>query len=210
MNRRPSPWRPARTWLITAASSAVLLAGVLAGCAQPEDQPADAGSPADAAPADLLAEHGLDGLDARQLIDRLDQLPLQERPAALNVSVRADEVVLSDSHEHQAQLPLPDESVYVSFAPYETQTHECTYHSPTGCKGELRNTDVAVSVTDDASGETILKDTFTTFDNGFVGLWLPRNISANVAVEAKGKRAAATISTQGADALTCITTLRLT
>ena len=71
---------------------------------------------------------------------------------------------------------MPSDEIYVSAAPYQSQTHDCYYHSPTGCLGELRNADVAVTVTDTATGEVIVDEDTRTLDNGFVGIWLPRGI----------------------------------
>ena len=104
---------------------------------------------------------------------------------------------------------MPADEFYVSFAPYVSRTHDCHFHSLTTCVGELQNAEVSVKITDDATGEVLVDDSLTTFDNGFVGLWLPRGIDATVTVEHDGKTASSPITTQGDDAATCVTTLHL-
>lgn len=104
---------------------------------------------------------------------------------------------------------MPADEFYVSFAPYVSRTHDCHFHSLTTCVGELQNAEVSVKITDDATGEVLVDDSLTTFDNGFVGLWLPRGIDATVTVEHDGKTASSPITTKGDDAATCVTTLHL-
>lgn len=66
-----------------------------------------------------------------------------------------------------------------------------------------------VTVTDRATGATVVDDDVTTFDNGFVGIWLPRGLDGEITVEHDGRRATAPISTSNPDDLTCLTSLRL-
>ena len=56
----------------------------------------------------------------------------------------------------------------------------------------------------------MVDDTLTTFDNGFVGIWLPRGMTGDITVEHEGRRATAPVSTANSDDLTCLTSLRLT
>ncbi|WP_262851776.1 CueP family metal-binding protein [Mumia quercus] len=65
-----------------------------------------------------------------------------------------------------------------------------------------------VRVEDRAAGTTLVDETLTTHDNGFVGLWLPRDVDATLSVEVDGRTTSAPLSTTSAD-LTCVTTLRL-
>ena len=58
------------------------------------------------------------------------------------------------------------------------------------------------------SGETLLDETLTTYDNGFVGVWLPRGIDATLTVSAEGRTAKKVISTRPDDP-TCLTGLQL-
>lgn len=194
------------------AAGALLLA--LTGCtAAPQAQPA----PTNTAPTSttatthesgFLAEHDLAGLDAAQIIDHLDQVPVAERPTELMASVRADHLLLADA-EQQLILPLPEDRFYLSLAPYLDQTHECYYHSLTTCRGELANEPITVRITDDATGQTLLEEQVSTFDNGFAGFWLPRGITGTIEVSHDGHTGQSTFSTSD-EAATCLTTLQLT
>lgn len=158
---------------------------------------------------DLVVEHDLQGLEAREVIDRLEATPVSERPTGLIASVQPEAVLLSDAEGNEERLPLPEDAFYLSVAPYLEQTHECHFHSLTTCRGELGNEDVTVRVVSDKDGSVVLDQTVRTQDNGFAGLWLPANMqSATLTVEYEGRRASTPITT-GADAPTCLTTLQL-
>ena len=120
-----------------------------------------------------------------------------------------NEVLITDATEQETSVPIPEGDFYLSFSPYVNSSHECYFHSLTTCVGELQNAEVSVKITDDATGEVLVDDSLTTFDNGFVGLWLPRGIDATVTVEHDGKTASSPITTKGDDAATCVTTLHL-
>jgi hypothetical protein len=187
------------------------LALTLAGCAgtTPTTGP-DATGPAASASAaaqPLLDRYGLAGKSAVEVIDQLDRQGLAQRPADLKASVRTSELLLTaDGQEHS--LPIPDDRFYLSVAPYVQDTHECFYHSLTTCKGELAGADVQVTIVD-VGGTVLLDETRTTFANGFVGFWLPRNITGTLRMASGGKTAETKIST-APDAPTCLTTVRLT
>lgn len=201
LSRRPLPR------LLTALASVAAGVLLLAGCAPaaPSTEPSPPAST-----DSLLAEHGLAGMDAREIIDELDAMPLDERPDDLIVSVQPDHLVFSDTAQNEWALPMPDE-FYASVAPYVTQTHDCFFHSLTTCVGEQRNVDVHVTVVDDKTGETILDEARTTFDNGFVGLWLPRGIEGTLTIVSEQGTAHIPIVTTSDDtAATCLTEGRLT
>jgi hypothetical protein len=155
----------------------------------------------------LLARYGLEGKSTVEVVDRLDRLDLQQRPADLKASVRAGELLISDGGQEHS-LPIPADRFYLSVAPYLQQTHDCFYHALTGCKGELAGKQVQVKIVNDADGAVLVDESRTTFANGFVGFWLPRNITGTLRIAADGKTAESTIST-GEGAPTCLTTLRL-
>ena len=146
------------------------------------------------------------GQTAQEIIAELDQTPVSDRATDLIASIRADELILSDQ-SGQLSIDMPADEFYISAAPYTTTTHECFYHSLTTCTGELANAPVKVTVVAD-SGETILEENTTTYDNGFVGIWLPRNIDATLTIEHDGLTSTQPIST-GDEAPTCITTAKL-
>lgn len=190
------------------------LAGALtfAGCAASET-PVEPAVQAQTTPAvedasTFLARHDLGGLDAVQVIDTLEATAVADRPDNLIASVQPANLVLTDDTGKQSTLPIPDDKFYVSIAPYASKTHDCYFHSLTTCRGEMANAAVTITVTTDA-GEKIIDGEFTTQDNGFVGLWLPRDMSGSITIEADGKSVTAPIAT-GSEDPTCVTTLQLT
>lgn len=203
-----SSWAGRSISTLAVAVAAVL---ALAACTAPAQTPTGLDGADDAAIASdtLLKDHGLAGLDARQIIDLLDSMPTAERPDDLVVSIRPDDLIVTDAAQHEVTLPMPDEQFYVSIAPYVDETHECYFHSLTTCAGEIKNADVHMLVTDSTSGEILIDETRTTFDNGFVGLWLPRDIDVTVAIEYDGRSATTDLSTRSADDATCVTTMQL-
>lgn len=188
----------------TAFAVALGLALVLAGCSTPS---AEAPSPGSG--STILTEHGLEGMDAAQIVDRLDALPIAERPAGLMASIRPDELLLSDGKNPDLSLPMPADKFYVSLAPFVDQTHDCYFHSLTTCTGELAAEKMDVTVTNQATGEVLLDEKMQTQQNGFLGLWLPRDIEATIDVAQDERSASASISTVNDDDLTCLTTMQL-
>ncbi|MBC7298132.1 MAG: CueP family metal-binding protein [Demequina sp.] len=190
---------------------AIVAALVLSACAPGDrttpDASADGGSPQ--ARDQMMADYGLAGLDTRQVIDTLDALAVVDRPGTLMASVRPHELLLTDDQQREIALAIPEDTFYVSIAPYIDQTHDCYFHSLTTCKGEIQNSDVHVLVTDAASGEILIDETRTTYDNGFVGLWLPRGPDVTVTIEYDGRSATSDLSTKGDDDATCVTTMQL-
>jgi hypothetical protein len=183
---------------------AAALTLALAGCSAAEPSPART---AEAADADFLAAHNLDGMDAPEIIDHLDRLGVADRPTDLMASVRPGELVLSDD-QREVTLPVPEDRFYLSVAPYVDQTHECFYHSLTTCKGELGGEDVQVRIVDDATGEVLVDEQSTTFDNGFVGFWLPRELDGTIEIAYGELSGEADVSTTE-EGPTCMTTLQL-
>lgn len=195
--------RPRRSPLTTLGVG--LVAALVLGACTGEPEPSTI--PSAAHEQDLLSAHGLAGLDARSVIERLDATPVADRSTELMASIRPDSLIVSDASGTETSLAMPAEEFYVSVAPYVDQTHECFFHSLTTCRGELANEHIDVHVVDDA-GTVLVDETMTTFDNGFVGLWLPRDITGTITLELDGRTVTGTIST-GSDDPTCVTTLQL-
>lgn len=174
--------------------------------AQSTGVPSGAGNPdADA----ILQQFGYSAADTVSLIDALDATPVAERPAGLMASVRPGELQVTAPDGREASLPLPAGRFYLSIAPYVTGTHECHFHSLTTCRGELSGAEFDVTVRNAATGEVLVDGPRAAFDNGFVGLWLPRGITADVTIGYQGRQASATVSTAANDAATCLTTMQL-
>lgn len=158
---------------------------------------------ASAEPA-FLAQHGLAGKTVEQIVDTIDQTP-QSRPLPYSASITSTELKLSDG-EQIYTLPLGDK-FYLSFAPYEWRTHPCFNHSLSGCQGEMPNKPFTVKVTD-SKGAVIVQKEMQSYRNGFIGVWLPRNMEGTLEVSYNGKTASHAIATSD-DSQTCLTELPL-
>lgn len=211
--------RTRRITILSALVAGALTMSSCAGSSSPVDGSAADSSPRAAATSGpgaahpqadrLLAAHGLQGLDAVTLVERLDALAVEQRPAGLIASVRPTEVLLSEGGGEPVALPILGDRFYLSIAPYAQQTHDCHFHSLTTCLGELRAAKVHLTVERADTGEVIVDTDTTTYDNGFVGVWLPRGIDATVRIAHDGRTATRTVRTGAQDA-TCLTTAKLT
>lgn len=177
----------------------------LAGCSAEGSAPSAA---PDASTAQgMLAAHGLEGMDARGVIEKLEHTALDKRPRDLMASIRPDSLLLSEQSGKTTQLPMPKDEFYLSVAPYVGTSHDCYFHSLTTCLGELGDADVSITVTTE-SGETIVSEKTRTNENGFVGIWLPRDITGTLTITQDGKSASTEIAT-GSEDPTCLTTMQL-
>ena len=187
-----------------AVGALMSVALLLNGCAADTEQ---AANNAETSVQTLIEAHDLAGMEAVEMIDHLDRVPMEERPTDLLASVMPEQLVLASATEEVA-LELPEDAFYLSIAPFVNQTHECHYHSLTTCVGELSNDDVDLTVTH-ASGEVLVNEQRTTFDNGFVGVWVPADSSGTIEVTYDGMTGTTDFSTSRESA-TCITDLQLT
>lgn len=196
---------PRRALLATASLAAL----ALAGCASDASQPARTtdGPTMDPATTAFLTEHGLPTTGARAVIDTLEALPLEEKPADLLASVGTDVLTLADATGSEVTLPLPAEQVYLAVAPFVDATHECFLHSLTTCTGELAGQEVQVRVSD-GGARPLIDETRTPAANGFLGLWLPRDRTLTLTIGSEAGEVSATHRTL-ASAATCLTTMRL-
>lgn len=186
------------------AATLMALTLVLAGCSTNEaDGPA---ASSDTIQQDLLDKYGLDGLDPTEVIEYLDRLPVSERPDDLIASVTPNDLALT-APAAELTLPLPEDSFYLSIAPYMEQTHECYHHSLTTCLGELSNENIHVEIVDDA-GEILVDEQTTTFDNGFVGFWVPSDTQGTIEIT-HDDMVGTTQFTATEESATCITDLQL-
>ncbi|MFD1336973.1 CueP family metal-binding protein [Oceanobacillus iheyensis] len=125
---------------------------------------------------------------------------------ASSASVNANQLTVEDEDKVDI-YPMPEDEFFVSIAPYINETHPCTFHSLTGCQGELVKKPFDIYI-EDMDGNVVFDDTVESFDNGFVDLWLPRDQEFNATITYDNKQATSTISTFENDP-TCITTMRL-
>jgi hypothetical protein len=197
---------------VLALGLATALLSSCAGTSDPQQSSTAQGSLATAQSASpeaqaFLAKHGLAGKSTTDVIDILDRLAVRDRPGDLRASVRPDVLLLSGDGV-EVPLPLPSDRFYLSVAPYVNATHDCFNHALTSCKGELGNKQVQVELVEEGTGTVLAAGPRTLFDNGFVGFWLPKDVTANLTVVHDGKVAEAKVST-GADDPTCLTTMQL-
>jgi hypothetical protein len=193
--------------VLAAVAMSVLL---LSGCTSGGDDTSAGATPVasgSGAAEPLLARFGLAGKSVVDVIGQLDQLDLPKRPADLKASVRPNELIVS-SGDQKYSLTVPADQFYLSVAPYVDHTHDCFYHSLTTCKGELGGAQVQVRIVD-SNNKVLIDEPRTTYANGFVGFWLPRNIEGTLQIGYAGKAAESRFSTN-AEAPTCLTNLKLT
>lgn len=195
--------RAQKVWAFVA-----LAALTLTGCSAPADT-SETGSGVEGRLTDL----GLAGKNAKQVIERLDTMPVEDRPTDFFASVLQDSVELtfideSNGEEDTTSLPLPEDEFYVSIAPFVQNTHACFYHSLTTCLGEMSRETLRVKVTDTQTAEVVFDKGIEAYDNGFFGLWLPRGSEYEVAVESDLGDGVLTLGT-GEEDPTCVTTLQL-
>ncbi len=153
------------------------------------------------AEASFLEKYGLQNLDTQQIVYKLDSSI--DESSAMSASITGEQLVLSDE-ETTLKLDLPEDSFYLSFAPYVESTHPCAIHSLSSCRGELVDKTMHATITD-SNGKVLVDSDLTTMANGFIGIWLPRDIDATLQVEYEGKTAQAAISTF-VESNTCLTT----
>ncbi|MBM7542583.1 CueP family metal-binding protein [Amphibacillus cookii] len=145
-------------------------------------------------------------LEAEQIKELVSDYSLG-RHDDLDASITSHELIVNDQDNNERVYQLPEESFFVSIAPYDDETHPCAVHSLTGCQGELVNQTFNLSI-EDQNGEVIVNDTVTSMENGFIDIWLPRDETFNVTIAKDGKSVQQEISTfEGDD--TCITTMQL-
>ena len=152
-----------------------------------------------------LSAQGVTATDVRTAITELDRLD-QARPLDVQASVRPDQVVFTADGQEVA-VPVPGDEVYVSIAPYVEKTHECFYHALGGCQGEMTGEDVHVTITAE-DGTVLVDEDATTYANGFVGYWLPKDTTGTISIT-QGEMTGEVPLDTGAEGPTCVATLQL-
>jgi hypothetical protein len=150
---------------------------------------------------DFLHTYGLEGLSVKEMVVKLDQ-EINE-PSILKASISGEKLILKDDEESY-EFNLPSNKFYLSFAPYVDKTHPCANHNLITCRGELPDEVFMVTITD-YTGNQLVNEEIKSGENGFIGLWLPKNITGTIEVRYAGKTANADFSTFETDN-TCLTT----
>lgn len=149
-------------------------------------------------PTPRLEDHAL-----KQLVEDYSA----KKVSSDSASITSHQLKIKETDGDSLTYALPKNEFFVSIAPYINETHPCAIHSLTGCQGEMVEEDFNVTVAD-KDGNTVLSETVTSFPNGFIDLWLPRDNTYQVTIENSGKKAETTITTfEGDD--TCISTMQL-
>lgn len=152
----------------------------------------------------LLQQLGVANMDEKTMIETLDAR--LDEPSGVSASLRPDQLVLTKGSTTQT-IALTSDSYYLSVAPYIQMTHECFNHNLTSCKGELTDKVMHFVVTQD-DGTVLFDQSVKTMDNGFYGLWLPRNIQGTIQVTMEGYSGSIAFATTSSSA-TCLTSLQL-
>ena len=177
---------------------------LLAACAVLASLAACGSTPEDAIDTEL-DRFGLRDSSATRVIDTLDATN-DDRESPLRASVRPDSLVLTVGDQERT-LAMPKDRTYLSIAPFREQTHDCFNHNLTTCQGEQVKKSFTVTLTD-AQGRTVVDEKATTWDNGFLGLWVPRDVTGTLTVSGEAGSGSIPVSTD-ANAPTCLTTVKL-
>jgi hypothetical protein len=149
----------------------------------------------------MLKKYGLDGLATKDLVNKLDSIT--DEAEGLSASITGTMLTLYDNDEPY-EFALPTDEFYLSFAPYVKTVHPCTIHNLISCRGEIMGEEFKVSIIQ-SDGTVIMDQKVRSLDTGFIGVWLPKDIEAELTVEYKGLSVRHTITTFD-DSDTCLTT----
>ena len=152
-----------------------------------------------------LESIGLDGMNGKEILTGIANGTVVVD--GYSISVYDDElvVILEDS---RVSVDMPKDEFYLSVAPYRETTHACGIHSATGCRGELKQEEFFLEFVD-SNGTVIISEKMTSMSNGFIDLWLPRNIEGTLTITQNGLTTSKLISTEAGEP-TCETTMQLT
>lgn len=190
MDERRTP--KARAWLFAAAAALLIVAGGIAW--QLRERAVQGAGP-------------LAGLSAREAVALANGWAVRGEKVTTFVTTEALFVKWPDGRE--AKVALPKDEAYVAVAPYVNYTHPCNVHYISSCRAELAGTPFTLTArTDD--GRVVFQGAVTSLSNGFVELWLPRNLDLTLTIEAPGLGLAGEgrISTRSGSR-TCVTDIQL-
>ncbi|MEE9913972.1 MAG: CueP family metal-binding protein [Deltaproteobacteria bacterium] len=147
----------------------------------------------------------LKGIDAKQAM----AIAYKWRQENIDVKtfVTPDAVNFQFKDGKTVAVPLPDDQMIVSIAPYVNKTHPCATHTMSSCKGELKDTPIEVKAVT-ASGKILIDESIVSPFTGFIDLWLPRDQEITLYVSALGKKTKGVIATFRSSK-TCDSTLKL-
>ena len=147
---------------------------------------------------------GLDGMTGKEILTGVGDGSIIVD--GFGLSVYDDElVVILD--ETRVSVDMPKDEFYLSVAPFITNTHECLYHSATGCRAELKQEEFFVEYID-LDGNIIVSENMMSLSNGFIDLWLPRNVEGTLTIT-QGELVATKVISTATGEPTCETTMFL-
>jgi hypothetical protein len=149
----------------------------------------------------VLKQLGLENTEIKEVVNNLDQRI--DEPTNVGARITGDKLFLYDN-EKEFSVDLPTDSFFVSIAPYINEVHPCTIHNLVSCRGEIFNQTMHIRIVDE-NNQIIIDEDRTTQENGFIGIWLPKGISATLKVEYDGLSVEYPIATFS-ESDTCITT----
>jgi len=149
----------------------------------------------------VLKQLDLENIEIKEVVNNLDQRI--DEPSNIGARITGDKLFLYDN-EKEYSLDLPTDSFFVSIAPYINEVHPCTIHNLVSCRGEIFNQTMRIRIVDE-NNQIIIDEDRSTQDNGFIGIWLPKGISATLKVDYDGLTVEYPISTYS-ESDTCITT----
>lgn len=177
-----------KKFLLLAAVLAVTM--VLSGCTNSNDS---------------LENVGLNGLSGKEILVGVGDGSIIVDGFGLSVY---DDELLVFIDDERISIDMPKDEFYLSVAPYIESTHSCTFHSATGCRGELKSESFFVEFID-TDGNVILSESMDTLSNGFIDLWLPRDIEGTLTIT-QGELTTSKVIKTVAGEPTCETTMQLT
>ena len=121
--------------------------------------------------------------------------------------ITPDKLNFEFADKKRVEISLPDDSMMIAIAPYVDKTHSCATHYISGCQGELVDVPVKILALKD-DGTVLIDSSVNTMSNGFIELWLPRNINITLTLESMNRKAEGELTTFS-DSNTCITTMQL-
>ena len=148
----------------------------------------------------MQKKYGLNNLSVEEMVTKLDK---GKEDNKINAKITANELILEYQNE-EFKYSVNKDMFYISFAPYINNTHSCSIHNLVTCNSELKNILFDVKIyTDD--NEVLFDNKIKSYDNGFVGIWIKRNIEATIEVKYNDYTLKQNISTFD-NSNTCLTT----
>jgi hypothetical protein len=149
----------------------------------------------------ILESYELENMSVEAMVLALETNTIDT--TGLVASINSEYLILETENESM-NVALPEDRFYLSFAPYINNTHPCNTHFLTSCQSELRNELFHIKVVLD-DGTVIIDETLTSAQNGFIGVWLPKDVNAVLHIEYEDLHISSPITTfEGSP--TCLTT----